>query len=87
MLLCLHGKFFGKSMDLIILFISETLSFTFSWWAVKCAVTNKKVEPNNANDIATAPFVRKAVPGLTDKLASSGNEQNHMRSLLMNTVR
>lgn len=31
LLLCLHGKFFGKSIDLIILLISDSLSLTFSW--------------------------------------------------------
>lgn len=37
--------------------------------------------------MATAPFVRKAVPGRTEREASSGSEQNHMRSLRMNTTR
>lgn len=36
---------------------------------------------------ATAPFVRKAVPGLTDKLESSGTEQYQIKSLLKNTAK
>lgn len=87
LLLCLHGRFFGKSIDRIILLISDTRSLTFSWCAVKWAVTNKNVDPKSAKDIATAPFVRNAVPGLTDKLASSGREQNQIKSLLMNTIK
>lgn len=43
-------------------------------------MTNKNVVPKRAKEIATAPFVRNATPGLTDILESSGNEQNHIRS-------
>lgn len=85
--LLLIGKFFGKSKLLTIFFTSDTRSFTFSWCAVKCAVTNRNDVPNTANEHATAPFVLKAVPGLTDKLASSGTEQYQIRSLLKNIAK
>lgn len=54
---------------------------------MRCAVTNKNDVPNNIKLEATAPFVLKAVPGLTDKLASSGMEQYHIRSLRTKTAR
>lgn len=34
-------------------------------------------------DVATAPLVRNAVPGLTDKLESSGVVTYHIKSLLI----
>lgn len=67
--------------------ISATRSFTFSWWAVRWAVTNRKDVPKSIKEIATAPFVLKAVPGLTDKLASSGKEQYHIRSRRKNIAK
>lgn len=60
--------------------MSWTRSLTLSWWAVKWAVTNKKLVPNSIKAKATAPFVLNAVPGLVEKLASSGTEQNQIRS-------
>jgi len=66
------GKSFGRSKDLIILRTSCKRSLTFSTCAVRCDVINKIDEPNKEKEIATAPFVRNAVPGLVLKLDSSG---------------
>lgn len=85
--LCLIGNVFGSSNERIIRLISDTLSFTFSWWAVKCAVTNRNDVPNRTKAIATAPFVLNAVPGRTEKLASSGNEQYQIRSRRRKTAK
>lgn len=85
--LLLMGKFFGKSKLLTIFLTSDTRSLTFSWCAVKCAVTNKNDVPNTVNEHATAPLVLNAVPGLTDKLASSGTEQYQIKSLLKNIAK
>lgn len=43
--------------------------------------------PNIVKAQATAPLVLNAVPGLTDRLASSGIEQYHIKSLLKNTAK
>lgn len=69
--LCLTGKIFGSSKDFIILRTSCKRSLTFSTCAVKCDVINKIDDPNREKEIATAPFVRNAVPGLVLKLDSS----------------
>lgn len=76
LVLCLTGKSFGKSKDLMILRISCKRSLTFSTCAVKCDVINKIDDPNREKDIATAPLVRNAVPGLVLKLDSSGTTCN-----------
>lgn len=43
--------------------------------------------PNNMRARATAPLVRKAVPGLVEKLSSSGTEQNQIKSRRMKSAR
>lgn len=53
-------------------------SLTFSTCAVKCDVINKIDDPNREKDIATAPLVRNAVPGLVLKLDSSGTKCNQI---------
>jgi hypothetical protein len=50
---------------------------------IKCDVTNNMDVPNSENEIATAPLVLNAVPGLTEKEPSSGIEQNQIRSRRM----
>lgn len=87
MFLFLQGSARGKSKECTILLTSLTLSLTFSWCAVRWAVTNRKDVPKIMKDIATAPLVRNAVPGLTDKLASSGVVMYQIRSLRMNMTR
>jgi len=72
--LCLTGKSFGSSKDLIILRTSCKRSLTFSTCAVRCDVINNIDDPNKENEIATAPFVRNAVPGRVLKLDSSGTK-------------
>lgn len=74
--LCLTGKSLGRSNDLIILRTSCKRSFTFSTCAVRCDVINKIDDPNKEKEIATAPLVRNAVPGLVLKLDSSGTTCN-----------
>lgn len=66
----------GRSKDLIILRTSCKRSLTFSTCAVRCDVINKIDDPNNEKEIATAPFVRNAVPGRVLKLDSSGTNIN-----------
>ena len=58
---------------------------TFSSWAVKCELTNKKEVPNRIKAIPTAPLVLNWAPGLVLKLSTSGMEQNQTRSRLKNT--
>lgn len=74
LVLCLTGKSFGRSKDLIILRTSCKRSLTFSTCAVRCDVINKIDDPNRENEIAIAPFVRKAVPGRVLKFDSSGTK-------------
>lgn len=85
--LFLQGNALGKSKELTILFTSLTLSLTFSWWAVRWAVTNRKDVPNIIKELATAPLVRNALPGRTDRLASSGIEIYHIKSRRMKIQR
>lgn len=80
-------RFFGRSSEWMMRFTSLTRSLTFCWCAVKWDVTNSMDVPNKQNDMATAPFVRKAVPGRTDRQSSSGTEQNHIKSRRMKTAR
>lgn len=75
--LCLIGKIFGRSKDFIILRTSCKRSFTFSTCAVKCDVINNIDDPKRENEIATAPFVRNAVPGRVLKLDSSGTKYKY----------
>lgn len=87
LLLFLHGSIFGKSKAFTIFFTSLTRSLTFSWCAVRCAVTKRNEVPNIINAVPTAPFVRKALPGLTERLASSAIETYQIRSLRIKVTR